>query len=237
MPRTPGTHLAVLPPLAGRTSRASHRRLAMHAPGARAAPDEPPVATTSGVGLPSQCGWAGRATASPYLSRYGAEESPGSTGQGGGQHPPGATRGKVPQKTDRHSCLRAGAVRVKRWCKRPPATRATGSARQTPPGARSRSPVPQGAGRAYAEGGSPEYAGRSLEGVGNGTRRWMVAPRVTVRDPGTEPGLQASPSAPHCLTCGNAISEAQLSAYCPQISQELPALLGSLTASGRPRRP
>ena len=30
-------------------------------------------------------------------------------------------------------------VRVKRWCKRPPATRATGSARQTPPGARSNS--------------------------------------------------------------------------------------------------
>jgi hypothetical protein len=30
-------------------------------------------------------------------------------------------------------------VRVKRWCKRPPAIRVTGSARQTPPGARSNS--------------------------------------------------------------------------------------------------
>src|SRR4051794_6332280 len=30
------------------------------------------------------------------------------------------------------------AVRVKRWCKRPPAFRVTGTARQTPPGARSR---------------------------------------------------------------------------------------------------
>jgi hypothetical protein len=37
--------------------------------------------------------------------------------------------------------------------------------------------MPSGTGRAYAEGGSPEYAGRSLEGAGNGTRRWMVAPR------------------------------------------------------------
>src|SRR6201999_1202393 len=52
-------------------------------------------------------------------------------------------RGKVPQRTDRLLVGRAGPdpeeVRVKRWCKRPPATRATGSARQTPPGARSNS--------------------------------------------------------------------------------------------------
>src|SRR3954471_24204292 len=48
--RTPGTHLAALPSLAGRTSRASLRRLAMHAPGARATPDEPPVVTTSRPG-------------------------------------------------------------------------------------------------------------------------------------------------------------------------------------------
>jgi hypothetical protein len=32
-----------------------------------------------------------------------AEEGPGSTGQGGGQQPPGVTRGTVPQKTDRRS--------------------------------------------------------------------------------------------------------------------------------------
>ena len=45
--RTPGTHLAALPSLAGRASTASLRRFAMHAPGARATPDELPAATTS----------------------------------------------------------------------------------------------------------------------------------------------------------------------------------------------
>src|SRR4051812_40415686 len=47
MSRTPGTLLATLPSLAGRTSRASLRRLAMRAPGARATIDELPAATTS----------------------------------------------------------------------------------------------------------------------------------------------------------------------------------------------
>jgi len=67
-----------------------------------------------------------------------AEERPGSVGQGGGQHPPGVTRGTVPQRTDRLSVpvRRGWQVRVKRWCKRPPACRVTGVARQTPPGAR-----------------------------------------------------------------------------------------------------
>ena len=36
-------------------------------------------------------------------SLRGVEEGPGSAGQGGGQHPPGATRGTVPQRTDRPS--------------------------------------------------------------------------------------------------------------------------------------
>ena len=44
------------------------------------------------------------------------------------------TRRKVPQKTDR----RLRSVRVKRCGKSAPASRATGAARQTPPGARSR---------------------------------------------------------------------------------------------------
>src|SRR4051794_14092184 len=44
--RTPSTHLAALPSLAGRASRASLRRLAMHALGARTTRDEPPAATT-----------------------------------------------------------------------------------------------------------------------------------------------------------------------------------------------
>ena len=46
MPRTPGAHFAALPSLAGRPSTASLRRLALHAPGARATPGVPPAATT-----------------------------------------------------------------------------------------------------------------------------------------------------------------------------------------------
>jgi GAF domain-containing protein len=56
-----------------------------------------------------------------------AEERPGSTGQGGGQQPPGVTRGTVPQRTDRRPLRQP--VRVKRWCKRPPALQVTGAAR------------------------------------------------------------------------------------------------------------
>ena len=48
---------------------------------------------------------------------------------------PGQPAGSVPQRTDRLPLRRA--ARVKRWCKRPPVRRATGAARQTPPGARS----------------------------------------------------------------------------------------------------
>jgi transposase len=75
-------------------------------------------------------------------------------------------------------------VRVKRWCKRPPAPRVTGVARQTPPGARSRgslrAPV-----QAF-EGGPPEPAGRPLEPAGNGRPRWMTAHREAARHPWTE---------------------------------------------------
>src|SRR3954469_53415 len=143
-------------------------------------------------------GWPGDRVTTP--SRCGAEESPGSTGRGGGQHPPGVTRGTVPQRTDRRCGLRAGEARVKRWCKRPPATRATGSALQTPPGARSRSPAPSGTGRAYAEGGPPEYAGRPLEGAGTGTRRWMVASRgpqgIREQNPAYRPARPHHPVCP-----------------------------------------
>ena len=100
--------------------------------------------------------WPGDRGVRPALFQANVEEGPGSTGQGGGQHPPGATRGKVPQRTDRRHGLRFGPVRVKRWCKRPPATGATRPARQTPPGARSRSREPrqrcQGNRRAYVRG-------------------------------------------------------------------------------------
>jgi hypothetical protein len=83
-------------------------------------------------------GLVGRPRRTAYV-----EEGPGSPGQGGGQHPPGAIRGTVPQRTNRRR-LRT-AVRVKRWCKRPPAARATGPAWQTPPGARSNSARPRAA--------------------------------------------------------------------------------------------
>ena len=85
---------------------------------------------------------------------------------------------------------------MKRWCKRPPALRATGAARQTPPGARSRSRRPARApGARTFEGGPPECAGRSLEAAGNGRRRWMVAPGAPRGSPGQNPAYR--PARPH----------------------------------------
>src|SRR6476619_8670421 len=51
------------------------------------------------------------------------------------------------------------------------------------------------------EGCPPECAGGPHEAVGNGGPRWMVAERRAARRPGTEPGLQTSPSALHRLNC------------------------------------
>ena len=45
------------------------------------------------------------------------------------------------------------------------------------------------------EGCPPECTGGPHEVVGNGGPRWMVAERCAARRPGTEPGLQTSPSA------------------------------------------
>ena len=106
-----------------------------------------------------------------------AEESPGSIGQGGCQRQPGVTRGTVPQRTDRRFFREP--VRVKRWCKRPPASRVTGTARQTPPGARSRRAR---AGdrtnpRRRSRVARPMPAGGPLEPAGDGRPRWMVATR------------------------------------------------------------
>jgi hypothetical protein len=63
-------------------------------------------------------------------SSYDVEEGPDSAGRSGGQHPPEVTRGTVPQRQtasgpDARIWVR---VRVKRWCKRPPALRVTGAA-------------------------------------------------------------------------------------------------------------
>ncbi|GAB3656945.1 hypothetical protein GCM10027596_11750 [Nocardioides korecus] len=46
------------------------------------------------------------------------------------------------------------------------------------------------------EGGPPELAGRSLEVVGNGHPRWMVANRGVVRRPG-EQNPAYEPARPH----------------------------------------
>ena len=46
-----------------------------------------------------------------------------------------------------------------------------------------------------SEGCPPECAGGPHEVTGNGGPRWMAAERSAARRPGTEPGLQTSPSA------------------------------------------
>lgn len=51
-------------------------------------------------------GRVGRAVAVGTAVVVHTEESPDSTEQGGGQHPPGVTRGKVPQRTDRPGASR-----------------------------------------------------------------------------------------------------------------------------------
>jgi hypothetical protein len=84
------------------------------------------------------------------------------------------------------SSLSRDEVRVKRWSKRPPAPRATGTARQTPPGARPDS--------------MRSRAARPSTRVG----RWR-SPATAVVDgwsPMTEPGLQVGPSLIPPLTCG-----------------------------------
>jgi hypothetical protein len=68
---------------------------------------------------------------------------------------------------------------VKRWGKSPPASRATGMALQTPPGARS-----------YRDVGGPPVKSRvdRTEVDSNVDPRWMIAPERLLR---TESGLQA----------------------------------------------
>jgi len=55
-------------------------------------------------------GWPGDRVGVRQATGYVAEEGPGSTGQGGGQHPPGETRGTVPQRTDRPAPRDRGGV-------------------------------------------------------------------------------------------------------------------------------
>ncbi len=71
-------------------------------------------------------------------------------------------------------------VRVKRWCKRPPAFRVTGAARQTPPGARSRG-WEASASCLRRRVACSMSAGRPHETVGNGSPRWMITNALSVR--------------------------------------------------------
>ena len=74
--------------------------------------------------------------ASRPRGQFGGRKVRAPIGHGDGQHPPAARPGKVQQKVNRHARLWPGVVRVKRRGKSSPAGRATGLARQTPPGAR-----------------------------------------------------------------------------------------------------
>jgi len=109
-------------------------------------------------------------------------------------------------------------VRVKRWSKRPPAPRATGAARQTPPGARPDS--------------VRSRAARPSTRVG----RWR-SPATAVVDgwsPMTEPGLQVGPSLIPPLTCGNAVVRHRQSPQSPQEREPGPrARCRSRRGSGR----
>ena len=78
------------------------------------------------------------------------------------------------------------------------------------------------------EGGPPEFAGRPPEAVGDGSPRWMVVDRGVVRRAGTEPGLQASSSAPPLLACETGVEECSS----PQIVRKP---FGSTPATATPR--
>lgn len=81
-------------------------------------------------------------------------------------------------------------VRVKRWCKRPPAPQVTAAARQTPFGARPN--------RMRYQGCPPEHPGWLLEARGNTGPRWMMVhdrTRLTGRPaPCTHPVRNSSSS-------------------------------------------
>ena len=72
-------------------------------------PRECPAVTSKFAALARGCysSPAGAARANASICRAGvAEESPSTTGQGAGQRPVGATRRKVPQRTDRRTAPR-----------------------------------------------------------------------------------------------------------------------------------
>ena len=106
-------------------------------------PDSPEPGPDSSCSDP-RVGWPG--DRGPRLHGGGSRKVRAPQGKVVGNTHPGQPAGQC-HREQTASRLR-GAVRVKRWCKRPPARRATGAARQTPPGARSDSDA--------FEGGPPE---------------------------------------------------------------------------------
>jgi len=137
-----------------------------------------------------------------------AEERPGSTGQGGRQHRPGVTRGKVPQKIDRPRHRSAGGgskgetVRQERTSA--PGDRG-GSANPTRSKVKRvhRRCIPAEDTRRRAA--RPMPAGRPLESAGNGRSRWMVAPRAKCREAarGQDPAYRPTRPSPEPLFCEN----------------------------------
>ena len=126
--------------------------------------------------------WVGRAAAVRHFGG-GSRKVRAPQGRVVANSHPGQPAGSVPQRTDRLPLRRA--VRVKRWCKRPPVRRATGAARQTPPGARSDRMRP----RAARPSIRVDRTRRPATVVADG---WSPPPLDSSRG-GTEPGLQADP--------------------------------------------
>ena len=170
-------------------------------------------------------GWPGDRGPS---SATGVEEGPGSTGQGGGQHPPGVTRG-ISATENRPPPLSGAAVRVKRWCKRPPARRETVVARQTPPGARPDSERS----RAVRPSSRVDRRRRSATASGDG---WSPTVRREARTANrTRPMSQPIRTGP--LTCGVLGSTAPAqSAECPQLVRVLCGSPRAMRSSSSPIR-
>lgn len=105
---------------------------------------------------------------------------------------------------------------MKRWGKSPPATRVTGTARQTPPGARSRSCRPRRTMRARPRAARPSARVDCWRLSATAVVDGWSPPGCPERVPGTEPGLQTSPSALHRLTCRNSPVRPRQSAQSPQ---------------------
>jgi hypothetical protein len=110
---------------------------------------------------------------SPHSIEHGAGEIPGWGNPTVGQPAGSGHRNKPPM-----GCC-AVQVRVKRWCKRPPASAVMWAARQPPPGARpSRDDAHLRVGRRWL---ASQVPGRPLEPYGDVRPREMIAQAFTCR--------------------------------------------------------